>query len=85
MIEKHEMELEAKDKKIEQLEEELKEETIRADEAAFDVAKLEKTVGSRLPTKFVLISKARILMHWKYLKYASKNVLKIDEYASKYA
>ncbi len=63
MIEKHEMELEAKDKKIEQLEEELKEETIRADEAAFDVAKLEKTVGSRLPTKFVLISKARILMH----------------------
>ena len=46
MIEKHEVELESKDKRIEQLEEELKEESQRADEAAIEVSKLEKDVST---------------------------------------
>jgi len=52
MVEKHEVELEAKERLIGRLEEELKEETNRADEASIEVSKLEKDIDE-LETNFI--------------------------------
>ena len=63
MIEKHEVESESKDTLIRRLEEELTEETNRADQASLEVSKLEKDV-SRL-----FISLIRIDIYIIFIQY----------------